>query len=211
MTDAVTGAGPHVVHYDVRFPNASWEGWVVGAQLGGIPAEFADRLADGAEAQALVHRSVVKINAEALAKKGVIGARAIWVPDRSTGEVMAIMSVSFQGFPDGAATPEAYLGRNVKRDMGRRTKILEYASRVVEVPAGPATIEQFVLRLGGEKQVQGYLFFVIFPSGAREAVHLSFNTVHLSLLTPIAEQARVFADSLTVTLGEIPGGRRKPR
>ncbi len=208
MTDAVTGTGPHVVSYGYAFP-AGWGSWTPGHGVDAVAAELATTLADTDDGRALVRRSVPAVNADAL-RKGASMRLAVWVPDRTTGEVVAIMDLGIRGFP-GDATPEAHLARDVGRDLGRRARLMEYAARRATLPAGEATIEQYVLRLRGERQVQGYLMFQVFPPGAGEAVQLVFNTVHLTLLNAVAEQARVIADSLTVTLGEIPGGRRTVR
>lgn len=203
MTDAVTGAGPNLVDYRMRLPDDSWGSWNPGSGADAVAAGLALRLADGPAAQAVVRRSVITINANALTKGNAVVTEAIWVPDRTTGEVMATMELKVRSFRDGLATPEAYLARDVKKDAGRRARILEYAARTSEVPAGALTIEQFLLRLRRERLVQGYLFLLIFPPDIQEAVWLTFNTPHLALLTTIAEQARIIADSVTVTLGKI--------
>ena len=192
----------------MSFPEG-WGSWAPGSGIDLAATELARTLADTDEARAVVRRSVAAVNADSL-RKGMSTRLAVWVPDRASGEVMAIMDMGLRGFP-GDASPEAHLARNVKRDLGRRTKLMEYAARRATLPVGETTIEQFVLRLGGERQVQGYLLFLLFPHGAQEAVSLMFNTVHLNLLNAIAEQARMIAESLTVSLGEIPDGRPKAR
>jgi len=210
MSEPVGGSGPDVISYTIAFPDLSWGSWTPGHGIDAVAAELAPRLADGAVAEALVRRSVTAINAESLRKETSL-RQAIWVPDHATGEVLAVMDLGIRRFADGDATPDAHLARDAKRDFGRRARVMQYAARRARLPAGEATIEQFVLRLRGEPEVQAYLVFLLFPQGAREAVSLVFNTVHLNLLTALAEQARIIAESLTVTLGEIPGGRPKAR
>jgi len=197
-----------IVEYQLNFPDETWASWTPGQGIEPVAADLAQRLADGPDAQALVRRSVAALNADAVRKGSVIIDEAVWVPDRSAGEVMTIMDVTAKVFPAGSeVSPQAYLARNLKKDFGRGTKILDYAAQTTEVPAGPAAVEQVVLRLRRERTVQGYLFFLVFPDGADEALSLSFNTVHLNLLTEISAQARIIAESLTLTLGDIPGGR----
>jgi len=194
----------------LNFPDETWASWTPGNGIEPVAADLAQRLADGPDAQALVRRSIAALNADALRKGDMIIREAVWVPDRSTGEVMAVMDVTVLGFPPGAeVSAEAFATRNVKKELGRAAKLLDYAVDITDVPAGLAVVETMVLRMRGEHTVQAYLFFLVFPEDVREAFSLTFNTVHLNLLTEISAQARIIAESVVLTLGE-SAQERKP-
>ena len=203
------GAGTRLVGHVYRYPDEQWAGWDPGHGIAPVARELAVSLADPGEARALTARSVELINADSLRKKGIIVHNTIWVPDRTTGEVAAIVDFTVIEALGGSEAPERYLARNLRKDFGWRTRILEYAADTTEVSAGRLTIEQVLLRRSGDRQVQSYLFLNVFPPGAVEAASLVFNTVHLDLVTEVARQGRILVESLELDLGDIPGGRRK--
>ena len=200
---------PNVLNMVVDMPDGQWGGWIPDRRIGSAAAELAVGLSDGQEARATVRRSIELINAGSLRKGAIVLSNAIWVPDRGRGEVAAILDVTLIAAPGDDKAPERYLSRNLRKDFGWTTRLMEYAADTAQVPAGPMTIEQVLLRRFRERQVQAYLFLNVFPPGAEEAVSLVFNTVHLDLVTEVARQARVMAESLQIELGEIPGGRRQ--
>ena len=204
---AVTGHGPRLTTYEYRLPDDCWQGWVPGSGIEAVSRTIAERLADGSQARGVVRRSVELLNADALTKGSVICRQAVWVPDRSTGEVAAVLDATLLAARRGVLTPERHLARNLRRYFGWTTRIEDYAASTSLVPAGDLTIEQVLLRLFRERQVQGYLYLNVFPVGAVEAFSLILNTVHLDLLQDIARQGRMIAESLQLTLGEVPGGR----
>ena len=71
----------------------NWATWTVGGDVEAVADDLAVRYADGPDAQAVVRRSVIALNADALAKKGIIARQAIWIPDRSTGEGIAMLDM----------------------------------------------------------------------------------------------------------------------
>ncbi|UZN04780.1 hypothetical protein [Cellulomonas sp. S1-8] len=204
-TEGATGT--FLVEFELTSP-AQWMGWTAGSAIEPLARTIAEQLADEGAARAVTARSIEVINADSLRKQGIVAHNAIWVPDRSTGEVAAVLDLTVMPAAGGAAAPERHLTRNLRRAFGWTTRIVEYAAQTSEVPAGRMTIEQVLLRRFGERQVQAYLFLHVFPPGAHEAACLVFNTVHLDLVTEIARQGRMFAESLELTLGDIPGGRR---
>lgn len=208
MTDGMLQETRSLVGFTFSNPDG-WMGWEPGRGISSVAREIAAHLADAGAARDLTARSVELVNADSLAKKGIVAHNAVWVPDRTTGEVAAILDLVVMPAPGGDAAPERRLARNLRRSFGWTTRILEYAAELSRVPAGRLTIEQVLLRRFGERQVQAYLFLNVFPPGAVEAASLVFNTVHLDLVTEVARQGRMIADSLELELGEIPGGRRK--
>ncbi|UZN04782.1 hypothetical protein [Cellulomonas sp. S1-8] len=186
-----------------------WAGWTPGWSFARFAREIAGELAEPGPASEVTARAVGLVNADSLRKRGIVAQNAVWVPDRSTGEVAAILDVTIIVAPGGESAPERHLARNLRKDFGWTTRIVDYAAQTSEVPAGRLTIEQVLLRRFGERQVQGFLFLNVFPPGAAEAASLVFNTVHLDLVTEVARQGRMIAESLELTLGDIPGGRRK--
>lgn len=181
-----------------------WGGWSPGSGGHQVAAEIADRIAETAAARALLQTGVVAVNDAAVRKDGAVGTAAVWVPDRSTGEVRGVLMEMLQAFehPD-EAQPEAFVARHWRRDYGGwRVRITERAAEIVDCPAGRCVVETIVGRLRGERTVQAYSSFFVFPSdGTPEAVHLAFNTVHLDQLVELTTLGRSIANSLQITTG----------
>jgi len=59
-------------HFSFGFPADDWAAWPVGEGIGAVAGDLAIRYADGPDAQAVVRRSVIAVNADALAKNGII-------------------------------------------------------------------------------------------------------------------------------------------
>lgn len=201
--------GVHVVYVDLTLPDGTWAGWVPGRGIGAAAAELARRVASGESARAVTRRSIELVNADSLRKGGIVISNAVWVPSSATGDVAGILDVTLLDAPGDSTAPERHLARNLRKDFGWTTRIVDYAASTGQVPAGRMTIEQVLLRRFGERKVQAYLFLNVYPPGACEAASLVFNTVHLDLVTELAGQARIIAETLELTLGDIPGGRRK--
>lgn len=202
--------GRRLVGYAYPYPSDRWRGWDPGDGMTRVSGEIAETLADIGDARRLAARAIEAVNADSLRKRGIVAHNAVWVPDRTTGEVAAVMDFTIIGTSGGDRAPETHLARNVRKDLGWTTRIVDYAASISEVPAGRMTIEQVLLRRFTERRVQAYLFLNVFPPGACEAASLVFNTVQLDLVPELARQARMIAESLELTLGEIPGGRRRP-
>lgn len=205
----ISGPQEHLVQVDLRLPDDTWAGWLPGGGIGPAAAQLAHQTAASEEARATTRRAIELVNADTLRKGGIVVSNAVWVPDSATGEVAAILDVTLLDAPGGESAPERHLARNLRKDFGWTTRIVDYAASTGQVPAGRMTIEQVLLRRFGERKVQAYLFLNVYPPGACEAASLVFNTVHLDLVTELAGQARIIAETLELTLGDIPGGRRK--
>lgn len=181
-----------------------WGGWCPGDNADGVAREIARNIATTDPGRALLQRSVLAVNSTAVAKKGVVGTAAVWVPDPAEGEVRGVLMALRQGFRHPReADPEAFVARNWRRDYGGwRAKISERAAEVVDCPAGRCVIETIVGRLRFERTVQAYSSFFVFPAdGTPEAVQLAFNTVHLDQLVELTVLGRSIADSLEITTG----------
>ncbi|UZN02689.1 hypothetical protein [Cellulomonas sp. S1-8] len=157
------------------------------------------------EAVALLHRSVVAVNRAALGKgSNTVGQSALWIPDPGTGEVRGVVEVSVGSYAHPReANPEAFVARNWRRDYGGwRVKITERSAEIFECPAGRGVVETIVGRLRGERTVQAYSSFFVFPhDGTPESVQLAFNTVHLDQLVELTVLGRSITDSLEITTG----------
>jgi len=188
------------------FPDLDWPAWDVGAGIEAVADELAAAHADGPAAVAVVRRSVLALNADALSKGPVSVQMAIWVPDRSTGEGVAVLDTLTWGFKPGeVVSAEAFVARrNVKKDMGRGSKVFDYDVGITDVPAGEAVVEAYTLRRRHETTIQGYILFTIFPPGAVDAFCLQFNTVHLGLMEELGSLARIIAESVVITLWDAP-------
>ena len=196
----------NISNFSFGFPLDDWARWPVGNGIETLADELALRYADGPDAQGVVRRSVIALNKNALGKNGIILDEAIWIPNRSTGEGMAVLDTLLWGLPKGAdPSAEAFAARrNLKKDMGRGSKVFDYDVRITDVPAGHSVTEAYTIRLRHEKVIQGYLLFSIFPEGAADAFCLQISTVHLGLMKELGEQMRIIAESVEITLRESP-------
>ncbi len=188
-----------------RYPDDDhWIAWKPGAGIEPIARELSRQLATTPEAVALLDRSIVAVNASSLGKGGCVSNTALWVPDPATGEPRGILEVSIHTFSEPSdASAGAFVARNWRKDYGGwRVKITERSAEIIQCPAGPAVIETIVGRRRGERPVQGYSSYFVFPAdGTPEAMCLTFNTIHLDLLVELTVLGRTIADSLQITTG----------
>lgn len=205
---AVTGRGPRLVGYEYGLPDEYWAGWSPQHHADDLAETISHRLSDGPAAQGVVRSSVLRLNSDALSKGSLVVRQGVWVPDRSTGRVVAVLDTMLVAARRGALTPERHLSRSLRREFGWTTQILEQWADVTDVPAGRTTVRSVVLRRRGDPTVQYYLFLDVFPPTAVEGFSFVLNTVHLDLAEAIARQGRVMANSLKLTLGDIAGERR---
>lgn len=201
--------GRSIVRFELELPDERWAGWTPGSADEDVADELASSLGVGAAAQANVRRSVESIDNDSRKKGDYIVQNAVWVPEPLTGEIAAVLDATVRITPGGDTAPERYLARNRRADFGWATRIVEYAASQSDVPAGRMTVERTLLRPFGGRRVQSYLFLRVFPPGADEAFSLILNTVHLDLVPDLDRQGRMVAESLRLTLGDIPGGRRR--
>lgn len=181
-----------------------WGGWSPGASADGVADGIAGTVAETAEGRAQLRRSVLAVNDTAVAEGGSVGTAAVWVPDRATGEVRGILLTRRQGFRHPReADPQAFIARNWRRDYGGwRVRITERSAEVFACDAGRGVVETIVGRLRGERTVQAYSSFFVFPhDGTPEAVQLAFNTVHLDQLVELTVLGRSITESLEITTG----------
>jgi hypothetical protein len=192
--------------FKLGFPDFDWPTWTVGEDVELVVDELATAHADGPAAVAVVRRSVLALNADALAKRAPGAQMALWVPDRSTGEGVAVMDTLTWGFQPGAViSAEAFVARrNVKKDMGRGSKVFDYDVGITDVPAGEAVVEAYTIRLRHEATIQGHILFTIFPPRSTNAFCLQFNTVQLGVMKELGSLARIIAESVVITLWDAP-------
>lgn len=199
------GTSLQVQGWNHRYPDDEhWAGWNPGSGIDRLAREFADQIATTPTARDQVRRGVEAVNDAALAKGGVVGTASIWVPDRTTGEVRGVVMEMLHGFkrPEDA-TPEAFIARNWRKDYGGwRVRISERSAELFECDAGRGVLETIVGRRRGERTVQAYSSFFVFPhDGTPEAVQLAFNTIHLDQLVELTVLGRQITNSLDITTG----------
>ena len=197
---------PHQVHgWHHLYPDDEhWAGWNPGNGITEHARVIAAQIATTPTAREAVRRGVEAVNDAALAKGRSVGTASIWVPDRTTGEVRGVVMETLHGFPTPEqATPEAFIARSWRRDYGGwRVRITERSAEVFECDAGRGVVETIVGRLRGERTVQAYSSFFVFPhDGTPEAVQLAFNTVHLDQLVELTVLGRSITESLEITTG----------
>ena len=93
--------GTRLIAHEYQYPDDHWRGWGPGHDVGRIAREIAEALADPGAGRTLTARSVERINADSLRKKGIVAHNVIWVPDRTTGEVAAIVDFTLIETPGG--------------------------------------------------------------------------------------------------------------
>ena len=187
---------------------AGWIAWNVGKG-----SERADELsakaADAPEAKEIVHRGVLGL--EALCQRGdALFVRAgLWVPDRTTGEVVATAQLELRTGPlDRDASWSEQLEQAKSFTSQRGFKIFDRAVEPMTVKAGPAIGEVTVLaerrgrllaRSSGPDLAQ--VEITVFPPGCSEVLCLRTITAEQGLLEALGQEARAMAESLTVVVG----------
>lgn len=191
--------------WDHGYPDADhWAGWNPGTRIERLAREVADQIASTPTGRDEVRRGVEAVNQAALDKGGAVATTAIWVPDRGTGEVRGVLMETLRVFKrPQEASPEAFCARNWRRAYGGwRVRITERSAEIFECEAGRGVLETIVGRLRGERTVQAYSSFFVFPhDGTPEAVQLAFNTVHLDQLVELTVLGRQITNSLEITTG----------
>jgi hypothetical protein len=187
---------------------AGWIAWNVGEG-----AERADELsakaADAPEAKEIVHRGVLGLDALCQRGDALFVRAGLWVPDRTTGEVVATAQLELRTGPlDRDASWSEQLEQAKSFTSQRGFKIFDRAVEPMTVKAGPAIGEVTVLaerrgrllaRSSGPDLAQ--VEITVFPPGCSEVLCLRTITAEQGLLEALGQEARAMAESLTVVVG----------
>jgi len=189
---------------------AGWIAWNVGEG-----SERADELsakaADAPEAKEIVHRGVLGLDALCQRGDALFVRAGLWVPDRTTGEVVATAQLELRCGPmDRDASWSEQLEQAKSFTSQRGFKIFDRAVEPMTVQAGPAIGEVTVLaerrgrlltRSPGRDLVEARIEITVFPPGCSEVLCLRTITAEQGLLEALSQEARAMAESLTVVVG----------
>lgn len=176
----------------------TWGGWRPGH--GAEDAEgVAQRLADGPAAQDRVRAAVMAFDAGARDVAASVLQLAVWVPDRSTGEVYGTMALELRV---GVTTPADYLASVRKPARDRRVKVFHHDSAPAEVEAGPAVVVTRAQADRGSRVVLNEIEWTVFPPGSSEALQLAFGTPVAEFAQALADESAAAVNRLSVTLGQ---------
>jgi hypothetical protein len=184
------------------------EGWLAWLRTPGHtlerPLSKVPEFADGADAQARVSASVESTEMVAQELEGLIVIRGIWVPDRSTGQPVATLTVEQLVEPQGTVTSVDWFVpyvRNAPRVRG--VKVVHYDVAPAETNAGPAVIATYTLlnKRSGEAIIG--VDWTILPEGAHEFMKVRVTTPYSAMADAMGEQSAILANNLSVTLGDL--------
>lgn len=136
-------------------------------------------------------------------------ALAVWVPERSTGEIAAHLEVDSLAPLPGVPLTREWLRDAMAPVRHRGVEVFHHAIEDIELSAGPALVLTEVLggRLRGpnpsRQSVQEYVTVVLFPPGATDALQLNFVAHGVSVNDDGRFEGQVHAcvDTVTVTIG----------
>ncbi|CAN5303872.1 hypothetical protein BH11ACT1_BH11ACT1_22240 [soil metagenome] len=161
--------------------------------------EVASDLADGEEARDRVRAGMAAFD-ESLPDGPVLTA-AVWVPDRTSGEVCGLMMaeilVDVLPGPDPVGALLTLVSRP-PRERGVQT--FDYSVARAEVPAGPAAIQARTWAEKSRHLVTSTVVWTIVPPGASEAVRIELTTSVPSMYDALIDAGIQMAHHLTVEL-----------
>jgi len=133
---------------------------------------------------------------------------AVWVPDRSQGDVGGVLTVDWILPDPGARLDLPYYRRLVETTKREGVEILAQRMDEVTLAVGPALrIRELTSRSSGKlfsrrKDVYACVMYTVFPPDSRDALTLTFATPILDLDDAMAEDAAAAVATLDVLLGE---------
>ena len=171
--------------------------------------ELVEKAADGPEAQAVVRHAVNGL--DALCRDGAFYFAALWVPDRSTGEVVATGQLELATGPlDRDASRDELLALAQAFRSQRGFKVFDRSVVSLELPAGPAFGAVTVLAetgrgLFGRAQrpapVETRVEITVVPPGSSDVLCLAVRAFDSNLIGALSGQARSIAESIVVVIG----------
>ena len=193
-----------IVHWNLGITEG-WLAWSRGSSdVLERPLSKVPEFADGEDAQARVVASVESTEAVAQELEGLIVIRGIWVPDRSTGQPVATLTVEQLVEPQGTVTSVDWFMPYVRKaPRVRGVKVVHYDVAPAETNAGPAVIATYTLlnKRTGEAIIG--VDWTILPEGAHEFMKVQVTTPYSAMADAMGEQSVVLANNLSVTLGDL--------
>jgi hypothetical protein len=193
-----------VTRCEVGFPS-DWIAWTVG-EGPERSAALAARRTDDPQAQDALRATVEGTDASLVSLGGVVTG-ALWVPDASTAEVLAVGRVELLAGDPGRPFTRDELLVAKRGEKNRAVKVFDRGVEPAEVPAGPAVVEitllaekRGVLARASVEAVQLRLTYTVVPPGTYDAIEIELVTTHPELLDALGPQAQAIASSLVVHL-----------
>ena len=192
----------------ISFPDG-WIWWPI--HRGPVKVdELVEEAADGPDAQAVVRRALDVLDA-LCRDDGFFYCAALWVPDRTTGDVVATARVSLATGPlerDASRDELLEIARGVRSQRG--VKLFDRAVVSLEMPAGPAygcvtvlaETSRGVFGIGRRPSpVQTRAEITVVPPGSSDVLCLSLLTFDSNLIDALGVQAGLIAESIVVGIG----------
>jgi hypothetical protein len=132
---------------------------------------------------------------------------AIWVPNPATGDTQGVLTVDLVLADPGKPLSTEYYRDLIAHTERPGTTVLDQQIEDIELSAGPAVRERERIarsagRLFSRRQtVYECVMFTVFPTGASDALQLTFSTDALDFGDAMAADADAAAATLNVLLG----------
>lgn len=172
------------------------------------PEAVAEQLADGEWARRRVAENLRREHVRVIDEPDSHLMAGIWVPDRATGEIAAVMYLDWL-IPGPGLDPVTRDGYRALVDPDRRRDIdvRERSLSELDLPAGPALMTREIIARGTgllarRKVVQENVIYTVFPPGCRDAVQFTCSTELLHLGDAMAADAAVAIETLHVDLSD---------
>jgi hypothetical protein len=188
-------------------PPPTWAAIPVAPQEGEWPLAVADRLTDNDAAHKRLAIGLMPAHRD-LIGPGPHAMAAIWVPDPGTGDPQGVLTVDLVLADPGRPLSTEYYRHLISRTQRPGTTVLDQSVEDITLPAGPAVRERERIarsagRLFSRRQtVYECVMFTVFPTGASDALQLTFSTDALDFGDAMAADADATATTLNVLLGE---------
>lgn len=177
----------------------AWGSWMPREGAASADTVAAD-LADGDAARARVREGVLAVDG-ALPPAVPFLTTAVWVPDRSTGEVCGVLVAELLVGVPSTPDPVAEFLRLVAKPPKRRgERTFEYSVARAELPAGPAGIQTRTWADKASRSVHSTITWTVIAPGATEAVGAEFSTTTPGMYDALVDQAVTTMETLVLEI-----------
>lgn len=173
------------------------------------PQAVAEALADGEAARRRIADNLRREHDGLVGEPNSHLMIGIWVPDRTSGEIAAVMVLDLLVPGPGLdpVTREGYR-RLVDPDRRKGIEVYERTLEEVDVPAGPALVAREVIarsagRFSRRKDLQANVIYTVFPLGSCDAVQFTCSTELLHLADAMAADAAAAVATLHLEFGDV--------
>lgn len=172
------------------------------------PEFVAEALADGADAQDRLVRTLLRRHDDLLGEQGASMMAGVWVPERSTGKIAGQMYLDLI-VPDSNGRPATreYYRSLIDPDRRVGVETLERELVDLDLPAGAALRRREIIALPGgrfhrSRLIQENVIYTVFPPGCCDAVEFTCTSPQLHRGEALATDAANAVASLAIKLAE---------